>query len=143
MTGAYGDRRVRGDRPVLRAIRLALFSAPALASLAACSDPVHLEYQRRRPFLPPMQVYEPWWNELRACSRQTGELDGIRWFLAERIGRPMVGESTLGEWLSNREITLRAGHEHRVEVVKHEMLHDLLRGDRDHEDEAWEACVGT
>jgi hypothetical protein len=79
---------------------------------------------------------------VEACSGRTGDLSGIRWFLAELIGwgwgRP--SPTVRGQWLSNREITLKAGHEWEYHVVKHEMLHDLLRGDGEHTDPTWGVC---
>lgn len=113
-----------------------------VAALAACSDPVSLVYVDRRPFTPPLEIYTTWWAELEACLDRTRDFDGIRWFLADEIGQAAgpVSGSIRGQWLSNREITIKSGHEHVMVVVKHEMMHDLLRGDGGHRHELWGYC---
>lgn len=113
-----------------------LVAAIALLVGAACSDPTDaLTYENRRAFSPPMETYSRWWAQLEKCSERSRDLAGIRWFLADDIGGPR------GQWISNREITLLTGYEDEFRVVKHEMLHDLLRGDGDHSHEAWQTCV--
>lgn len=115
-----------------------------LSAAPACSDsPATLAYENRRPFSPPMETYGRWWTQLQACSDRTGDLDGLQWFLADYIGATTgpPTQSAKGQWTSNREITLLSGHERELGVVKHEMLHDLLRGDGQHRHPAWDVCV--
>lgn len=89
-----------------------------------------------------MEIYSQWWRELEKCSGRTRDLHGIRWFLADQIGSGTGHTLTTvkGQWLSNREITIKTGYEDDYKVVKHEMLHDLLRGDRTHAHESWGLC---
>lgn len=119
------------------------FLATTLLVAGACSDPTDaLQYENRRPFDPPMEIYSRWWSEVEQCSDRSRDLVGIRWFLADAIGLgtgPVVG-TVKGQWLSNREITIRTGEQMSFDVVKHEMLHDLLRGDAFHEHEGWGTC---
>ena len=111
--------------------------AVALAA-TACADPTSLTYVNRRSFSPPMAMYGDWWEELEQCSGRRRNMGGIRWFLADWISG---GTHVHGQWISNREITFKDGFELEDWVVKHEMLHDLLDGDRDHTHFAWRVCV--
>jgi len=120
-------------------------------ALAACSGetPLNLQYENRRLFEPPAELYSRWWSEVASCLGRGRDFEGIRWFLADEIrilhGDPSgvmpVGVShPRGQWNSDREITIAEGYQENHRVVKHEMLHDLLEGDRDHVDPAWGLC---
>ena len=50
------------------------------------------------------------------------------------------GKDVNGFWESPHDITVVNTAKGNASVVRHEMLHDLLRGDRDHEHEAWSHC---
>lgn len=106
-----------------------------LATFAACDDTVGVE-DIRVP-LEPKGIYPMVWGEMMACSDRTRLFTGVRWFQAPYFpGHPDL----LGQWNSRREITLRSDVLFDQEVVAHEILHDLLRGDALHEDPAWDAC---
>lgn len=113
----------------------------ALALLAGCSDPdpTGLQYANRRAFEPDLELYLPWWEALEECTGLVGDLDGIRWYLADWISGGRLGTST-GQWLPSREITFRRGYQARRQVVQHHMLHDILRT-ASHDDPAWDTCV--
>lgn len=88
------------------------------------------------PITPPA-AYGTWWREVEACSQHSGSAAGVRWFVAWTLPG---GTSILGQWNSRREITVRSDLWLDRDVVAHEILHDLLRGDPEHRDPAWAAC---
>jgi hypothetical protein len=91
----------------------------------------------RTPLTPP-EVYRTRWSETVACAGVgEGDYGGIRWFTT-----PAFAESTSspGQWNSRREITLLEGAVDNRGVVRHEILHDLLRGDVNRSDPAWVRC---
>lgn len=112
-----------------------LLLATAITALAACEDPIGVD-DIRVP-IEPKAIYRLAWQDMVQCSERTRPFDGIRWFQTSYFpGQPTV----VGQWNSRREITIRADAVFDREVVAHEILHDLLKGDPLHEDPAWEAC---
>jgi hypothetical protein len=62
----------------------------------------------------------------------------VEWRLADAFpGRP----GRLALWSPPHTITLRSDLDVALPVVAHEILHDLLQGDPDHEDPAWLECA--
>ena len=109
-----------------------------LLALAACDfTGLSTRVTGRQPFTPP-PVYGEWWAETESCSGATGDLAAIDWYLATGISSDAV--SAFGLWLPPHEIVLVRGFEDSRFTVRHEMLHDLLRGDPEHEDPAWTRC---
>ena len=66
-----------------------------------------------------------------------GDYGGVRWYVAYGFAD---GPGILGQWNTRREITVRSDVWLDREVVRHEVLHDLLRGDRLHERGEWATC---
>lgn len=102
-------------------------AALALAGLAACdylTDPVPPDAD---PFEPPA-VYARWWAMTEACSGRRGDLAAVRWYRTP--GSLMHdGQSLAGYWTSRgNTIVLRGDRVEDGQVVRHEMLHALLRG---------------
>ena len=91
----------------------------------------------RRPFDPPME-YREWWSATEDCSGRRGSFDRVSWYLADGItGDGVFGR---GRWSAPHDIIVLAGHETDGKLVRHEMLHDLLNGDRSHGRAEWDAC---
>jgi hypothetical protein len=90
-----------------------------------------------RPFAP-LPVYAEWWSQLQVCSARVASMDRIEWFMAD--GLTQNGALVLGKWEEPHRITVLANQIESESVVKHEMLHDLLNGDPDHQGPAWDAC---
>ena len=89
----------------------------------------------RVEFDPPV-IYRTLLQQVEDCSGRAGTLGGIRWYLTSAFPNPGV----LAQWTTSREITLRVDVWNDFAVVKHELLHDVLRGDPDHDDPAWATC---
>lgn len=108
----------------------------ALVLLGGCGDQDPVIPGPSRVAIDPHPVFSILWNEVQECSGLTGDLAGISWFVTTGFDRA----ETLGQWNSDREITLRIDRWTEFMVVKHEMLHDLLRGDGEHRDRSWIDC---
>ena len=119
--------------PMRSAARLSLIATTAL--FACTPSPVDVN-QGVVPFTPPAQ-FLTWWDEVQDCSHETGDFTLIDWFLANGFA---AGAEVVGQWSPPHSITFRHGFERMENVVKHEMLHDLLRGDKFHDEWAWIQC---
>ncbi len=117
-----------------------IVAAAATLALPACSVPtesVILAFTQRQRFEPPAQ-YRSLWETVEGCSSRSGDFDLVHWHEAEGI--VFQGEIVLGLWEPPHDITVVNTAKENVFVVSHEMLHELLRGDIDHKDEAWSQC---
>lgn len=119
-----------------RAVRRLIPLAAFLLS-TGCGVPSTTSVDNRRPFVPPAS-YVAWWQAVETCSAQTGELARIEWFIADGLSEN--GRLVRARWEAPHRITLLANETDTEDVVKHEMLHDLLGGDPDHAGPAWDAC---
>jgi hypothetical protein len=79
----------------------------------------------------PPAVYTRWWSLTQECSGLTGDLAAIRWYVVPNAGSLQLkdGSSVNGYYLrgSNR-IVLDGTDALSGDLVRHEMLHALLRG---------------
>ena len=106
--------------------------------LAACGDlGFAAGVTGRRPFDPPA-TYQPWWSATETCSGRTGRFDRVTWYLADGITGD--GKLAFARWSEPHEIVIVHGYEDDERIVRHEMLHDLLEGDRLHERTEWDVC---
>ena len=79
-------------------------------------------------FIPP-PVYSLWWSMAEACSGRTGTLGDIQWYTVPNVDSiPAGDEEVSGYWSSgdNRIVLIGAGQFNGT-LVRHEMLHALLR----------------
>lgn len=86
----------------------------------------------------PLAIYAQWWVATEACSSRSGEFTDITWFSALTISSSEL--LAFGLWRAPHEIVIVRGYEEDEFIVRHEMLHDLLRGDPGHEDASWHTC---
>jgi hypothetical protein len=120
-------------------MRSALASALPFAWIVvtACADQAAPAGPVTRPFDPPA-IYRTLWAEVEECSGRTGDPDRVRWLQTDSFpGRPL----RLAQWDAGHVITLRADMDVALPIVAHEILHDLLGGDREHADPAWLECA--
>ena len=108
-----------------------------VATAAACSTGVGIELQNPRPLDPP-PMYSDWWADLASCSGRSGDMTRIEWWQATSI--TVNKQIVLGQWERPHRITLVDFYVENEDIVKHEMVHDLLDGDPDHRDGAWDRC---
>lgn len=101
----------------------------AIVLLSGCESPTAPLPTGAQRFAPP-DVYHQWWALTEACSGIRGDLAMISWYEvpgAESIPAPR-GQTQQGEWESSGNRIVLAGKS-RLEgdLVRHEMLHALLR----------------
>jgi hypothetical protein len=109
----------------------------AVLFLTACVEPFTASVKDREQFDPPA-AYDARCTSVQHCSGGTGDMARISWYLA----RAVEGDSRVarGRWSPPHDIILVKGYEDDPAVVRHEMLHDLLDGDRLHSGPEWTAC---
>ena len=119
-------------------MRRALLLSTLLGSLAAGSCGAYtVSFENKDPFAP-LPVYEEWWAATETCSGRSGDLLAIDWYTAASITSDNL--IARGLWSPPHEIVIVRGYEEDELTVRHEMLHDLLGGDSEHESALWEVC---
>jgi hypothetical protein len=118
-------------------MRPLMAAALGTVALAACTSLAGVELTGVRRFTP-LPAYSDWWTETEACSGRAADFGRIEWWEAETI--TVNKQIVLAHWEKPHKITLTRFHVATASVVRHEMLHDLLDGDPNHADEAWQAC---
>lgn len=113
-----------------------LFCALALLALQGCT-PSPFDVNAGTVRMVPLSQYHGWWAEVEDCSDTTGDFDRVDWYRTRSF---TAGPDIVGQWSPPHTITIRLGYEYDETVVKHEILHDLLEGDRFHDEPAWQIC---
>ena len=113
-----------------------------VASTIACADPVapaDVDLHGLAQFEPPA-VYLEWWKDLEVCSGTRGDYERVQWFTADSLS--IDGKDALGLWGAPHDIYLIHTVKNTSWVVKHEMLHDLLRfKGRAHRSRLFDQCA--
>jgi len=80
-----------------------------------------------QPFAPPA-VYARWWAMTEACSGRSGDLGAVRWYSVRGSRFIFRGQAVAGYWNSStNRIVLAEDIVEEGDMVRHEMLHALLR----------------
>ncbi|HET9948595.1 MAG TPA: hypothetical protein VFQ22_06720 [Longimicrobiales bacterium] len=105
-----------------------------LPSVAACSIFTAPEPPWRPPDAVPYEppaIYATWWAEVTACLGMPDDgFERIAWY---RVGdgygfsTPDYGRAS-GRWVPPHEVYIAFRHTRTRYIVKHEMIHELLRG---------------
>jgi hypothetical protein len=108
------------SRRVLRPLR---FSAVALATLlGACGfDP-----EGSRAWEPPA-VYREWWAATEACSGLSGDFDRVEWMIVPGESFECGSGRCVGHWDPDHKIFIASDWTRHEMVVRHEILHELMR----------------
>ena len=95
--------------------------------LIACRSPVG-PLPPDAASMQPRAVYERWWAMTEQCSGRSGELSAVRWYQAPGDQVWLDGKRVQGYWASRGNAIVLAGN-FTVDggLVRHEMLHALLR----------------
>jgi hypothetical protein len=84
----------------------------------------------------PLEVYAEWYADVEACTGVEGDFDQIRWFRVphERWWDPVWKQYAIGTWRAPHDIYLAEPRIDDEQVVKHEMVHDVLGGGLTYDD---------
>lgn len=82
--------------------------------------------------LTPPLVYERWWAMVEECAGVTAQLEMVEWYYVPNVNTVSDGQRmTVGYWSpSNNRIVLPGNEVFDGAVVRHEMLHAILRTPR-------------
>jgi hypothetical protein len=97
------------------------------------------------PFVPPA-VYQQWWQLTEQCSGSSGSYADASWYLVPGVDKIPLGDGTLvnGRWdASGNRIILAGDSEFAGDLVRHEMLHALLRSGGHPRNAFIARCAGT
>jgi hypothetical protein len=117
----------------------------AVVGLAACRNLVDPDLPSNAEQFAPPPVYARWWAMTEACSRLSGDLSSVSWFMVPGVstvslnGKPVDGYWSLG---SNRIVIAEMG-KLAGGKVRHEMLHALLKGRGHPREKFLEDCGGV
>jgi hypothetical protein len=109
------------------------FRLAALLLLLACRDGLAPGADLGAVRFAPPASYREMWARAETCSGRTGDFDRIRWWVVPGVSTFEYDEEVPyadGLWHSDGHITLAGAVLDHPMVVRHEMLHHLLRSDR-------------
>jgi hypothetical protein len=101
--------------------RAARAAAPLLLLLGCGFEP-----EGDVPMSPP-EIYRSWWASTESCSGRTGDFDRIRWYTVDGYGFDCPSGRCAGRWQSDGRIIIAGDWTRHEMVVRHEMLHELMR----------------
>src|SRR5215469_7456129 len=79
------------------------------------------------PYAPP-PMYAAWWQLMERCSGREGEFHSIHWFVAPNATFDLEGETVQGAYYpAGNRIVIANGQTRDGRLVRHEMLHALLK----------------
>jgi len=104
----------------------------AFLAAAGCGSIIGPEYTRPPDAvrMDPPQSYATWYAEAEACARVDGNFEAVRWFEVpgERWWDPLRQQYAIATWRRPHDIYITTANLDEENVVKHEVIHDLLQG---------------
>lgn len=93
------------------------------------------------------QEYLDWFSDVATCMGRPQDATAarfsvIRWYEGVEIRNPTEGKFALGLWVEPHKITVRTDMAETDYVIKHELVHELLR-DGSHEQRYFKECAGV
>lgn len=101
-----------------------------LLALAACESPTGVRLPVSAVRFSPPSIYRQWWALTEQCSGRQGSFDAVSWYVVPDA-RTLNGTKGLnGIWYATNQIVIAGANDgiSAGELVRHEMLHALLRG---------------
>ena len=97
-----------------------------------------------KEFSPP-PVYSTWWNMTQTCSQLTGSLSAVTWYTTDEVVHDIgSGDVIAGYWVSgSNRIVLNSAVMMDGGIVRHEMLHALIRHGGHPRNQFLGNCAGT
>lgn len=125
----HRSQRVVRPATIVRRAAFALSLLVVAGVLSACSTITDPALPPGAAAFSPAAVYSRWWAMTEACSGVTGSLAAVSWYETTGILRdPDNGKVIDGYWSSaSNRIVLSADAKMDGAVVRHEMLHALIR----------------
>lgn len=127
-------------KPVLR---IAAWSMALIGFLAACGENiVDPELPPGAVQFTPPSLYKLWWEMTQSCVGVFESFDSVRWFESPEL--PVVdGDMVTAYWSAGtNQIVLHSSVVRDPRVVRHEMVHALLRSKGHPREVFMEDCVG-
>jgi hypothetical protein len=75
----------------------------------------------------PPTIYREWWAATEACSGLSGDFDRIEWMVVPGESFECSSGQCVGHWDPGHTIFIAENWKEHEMVVRHEMLHDLMR----------------
>ncbi|MEZ4424686.1 MAG: hypothetical protein R3E98_14850 [Gemmatimonadota bacterium] len=121
---------------------LLLFS---LVGASACEPLWVVDLEQPMREIP--EEYLRWFGEVAECMGRERDATPerfrvIRWYEGVEIRNPSEGKYALGLWVEPHKITVRTDVADLDYVIKHELVHELLR-DGSHEQRFFKQCAGV
>lgn len=116
-----------------RTVRNALITIglPALASACAALSPSESTLPAGAVQIATPAVYQEWFRRTETCSGRTGDFAAVQFYVVPGVETfPTEDGSKVGEWISDgstHRVILAGNYQNHEMVVRHELLHSLLR----------------
>lgn len=99
---------------------------------------------------PVPEIYRTWYSEIASCiGKDDQDSDNrfrmIRWYSASKIWDPTIKDrpqNIWGVWRKPHDIIIREDMLLHETTVKHELVHDLIPDDLNHQSPYFESCAG-
>ena len=75
----------------------------------------------------PPAIYREWWAATEACSGLSGDFDRIEWMIVPGESFECSSGQCVGHWDPGHTIFIAENWKEHEMVVRHEMLHELMR----------------
>ena len=102
--------------------------------VVACSDITDPTLDPRAEVLTPPTVYRRWWAMVESCSGLLGSFDRVAWYQVPGSDVVMSGNDIVGGYWApvSNSIVLAGNAAYHGKLVRHEMLHALIRERKGH-----------
>jgi hypothetical protein len=123
-----------------------LLAAMVVHGLFGCQDILGPRIPSEAVALDPLPPeYQGWWDVTERCSGLVGDLGDVRWFVLPGMTSVPGTDGAVGSYShAGNHVLLADGFERDGSLVRHEMLHALLRGTRGHPRDFFvERCGGV
>ena len=117
----------------IRTVLSALFSAGVAAVSTACASlaPSALPLPAGAVPIATPAVYREWFERTEGCSGRTGDFAAVQFYVVPGVETfPTEDGAKVGEWISDgstHRVIIAGNYQNHEMVVRHELLHTLLR----------------